>query len=44
MGIQAYDARSGVRPVVEPFPMAEVNQALDHLRAGKARYRVVLHA
>jgi uncharacterized zinc-type alcohol dehydrogenase-like protein len=35
-------ARHGIAPVVETFPMAEVNSALDHLRAGKARHRVVL--
>ena len=34
--------RHRIRPVVETFPMAEVNAALDHLRGGKARYRVVL--
>jgi uncharacterized zinc-type alcohol dehydrogenase-like protein len=39
-----FAARSGVRPIVEVFPMARVNEALDHLRAGKARYRVVLEA
>ena len=39
-----FAARSGVRPVVESFPMAKVNDAVDHLRAGKARYRVVLEA
>jgi uncharacterized zinc-type alcohol dehydrogenase-like protein len=39
-----FAARSGVRPVVEHFPMAQVNHALDHVRAGKARYRVVLSA
>ncbi len=39
-----FAARKGIRPVVETFPMAEVNKALDHLRAGKARYRVVLQA
>ena len=27
---------------IETFPMSQVNDALDHLRAGKARYRVVL--
>ncbi len=37
-------ARSGVRTVVEPFPLADVNKAVDHVRSGKARYRVVLHA
>ncbi len=39
-----FAARSGVLPVVESFPMAEVNRAVDHLRSGKARYRVVLDA
>ncbi|HWT15325.1 MAG TPA: NAD(P)-dependent alcohol dehydrogenase [Patescibacteria group bacterium] len=35
-------ARHGIEPMVESFPMSRVNDALDHLRAGKARYRVVL--
>ena len=39
-----FAARSGVKPVVEHFAMADINQALDHVRAGKARYRVVLSA
>ena len=39
-----FAARTGVRPVVERFKMADVNKALDHLRAGKPRYRVVLEA
>jgi uncharacterized zinc-type alcohol dehydrogenase-like protein len=39
-----FAARRGVKPVVEHFPMARVNQAIDHVRAGKARYRVVLSA
>jgi alcohol/geraniol dehydrogenase (NADP+) len=32
----------GIKPVVESFKLADVNQALDHLRSGRARYRVVL--
>ena len=40
----AFAARHNIRPVIEKFPMAEVNAALDHLRAGKARYRIVLQA
>jgi uncharacterized zinc-type alcohol dehydrogenase-like protein len=28
--------------VTETFPLSRVNEALDHLRSGKARYRVVL--
>jgi len=35
-------ARHQILPQVERFPMSRVNDALDHLRSGKARYRVVL--
>ncbi|MBX3397315.1 MAG: NAD(P)-dependent alcohol dehydrogenase [Gemmataceae bacterium] len=35
-------ARHGIAPVTEQFPMAKANDAIAHLRAGKARYRVVL--
>jgi alcohol/geraniol dehydrogenase (NADP+) len=35
-------ARHRIAPQVEAFPMAKVNEAMEHLRAGKARYRVVL--
>lgn len=31
-----------IRPQVEVFPMREINAAIDHLKSGKARYRVVL--
>lgn len=34
--------RHAIKPTIEIFPMAKVNDALDHLRAGKARYRIVL--
>ena len=34
--------RHGISPVTEQFKMTEVNKAIDHLRAGKARYRIVL--
>jgi uncharacterized zinc-type alcohol dehydrogenase-like protein len=37
-------ARHRIEPQVEHFPMSRVNEALDHLRAGKARYRIVLDA
>ena len=37
-----FAARHGIAPVTEHFPFADVNGALDHLRAGQARYRVVL--
>jgi uncharacterized zinc-type alcohol dehydrogenase-like protein len=35
-------ARHRIEPVIETFPMSRVNEALAHLAAGKARYRVVL--
>ena len=35
-------ARHTIEPVTETFPLTKVNDALAHLRAGKARYRVVL--
>ena len=35
-------ARHEIAPVTEYFPMDDVNSALDHLREGKARHRVVL--
>jgi uncharacterized zinc-type alcohol dehydrogenase-like protein len=38
----AFSARHGIAPVVETFPMSKVNDALEHLRSGKARYRIVL--
>jgi uncharacterized zinc-type alcohol dehydrogenase-like protein len=38
----AFAARHNIAPVTETFPMSKVNEALDHLRAGKARYRLVL--
>src|SRR6185369_10672641 len=38
----AFSARHSVVPVVEYFPMSKVNDALEHLRSGKARYRIVL--
>lgn len=37
-----FAARHDIRPTTEHFPMARCNEALDHLRAGKARYRIVL--
>ncbi|MCU0225360.1 MAG: NAD(P)-dependent alcohol dehydrogenase [Acidobacteria bacterium] len=35
-------ARHGIEAVTEHFPMKDVNDALEHLASGKARYRVVL--
>lgn len=36
--------RHNIAPQCEFFPMSEVNEALDHLKSGKARYRIVLEA
>lgn len=35
-------ARHQIAPITETFPMAKVNDAIEHLRAGKARYRLIL--
>jgi uncharacterized zinc-type alcohol dehydrogenase-like protein len=37
-----FSARHQINPLIEAFPMSNVNEALEHLRAGKARYRIVL--
>lgn len=37
-----FAARHKLAPVTQEFPMSKANEALEHLRAGKARYRVVL--
>jgi len=34
--------RHDIRPQVEMFPFDRINDAIDHLASGKARYRVVL--
>lgn len=39
-----FAARHDILPQTEHFPMDQVNEALEHLRAGKARYRIVLDA
>ncbi len=39
-----FAARHKIAPQVERFPMSRVNEALEHLEAGKARYRVILDA
>jgi uncharacterized zinc-type alcohol dehydrogenase-like protein len=39
-----YASRHKIAPQVEHFPMSKVNDALKHLEAGKARYRIVLDA
>ena len=35
-------ARHNIAPVTEEFPMSKANEAIEHLEAGKARYRIVL--
>jgi uncharacterized zinc-type alcohol dehydrogenase-like protein len=37
-----FAARHAIKPVIETFPFERVNDALDHLRSGRARYRIVL--
>jgi len=34
--------RHDIYPIVEEFPMTDVNEAMEHLEQGKARYRIVL--
>ena len=34
--------RHKIYPITEEFPMSQVNDALEHLKSGKARYRIVL--
>jgi len=37
-----FAGRHGIQAVTEAFPMSQANEALAHLEAGKARYRLVL--
>lgn len=37
-------SRHGIEAITESFPMSQVNEAVEHLRSGKARYRIVLEA
>ncbi|RLD50753.1 MAG: alcohol dehydrogenase, partial [Bacteroidetes bacterium] len=34
--------RHNIYPDVEEFPMNKVNEAIEHLEKGKARFRIVL--
>lgn len=38
----AFAARHGIAPVTEVFPMSKVNDAMERLKSGRARYRLVL--
>ncbi|WP_373819797.1 NAD(P)-dependent alcohol dehydrogenase [Glaesserella sp.] len=37
-----FAARKQITPVVQEFPMSQINDAIRHVQEGKARYRVVL--
>ncbi|ORX72738.1 NAD(P)-binding protein [Linderina pennispora] len=37
-----FAARHNIRPVIERFPMSEINQALERVDSGRIRYRAVL--
>jgi uncharacterized zinc-type alcohol dehydrogenase-like protein len=37
-----FAARHGIEPITETFPFDQINEAIEHLEAGKARYRIVL--
>ncbi|MBI1276240.1 alcohol dehydrogenase catalytic domain-containing protein [bacterium] len=39
-----FAARHQIAPDTEHFPMSRVNEAFEHLKSGKARYRIVLDA
>lgn len=40
----SFAARHSIAPKTEHFPMSKINEAFEHVAAGKARYRVVLDA
>ena len=37
-----FSARHSIAPITETFPMSKINDAIERLRSGKARYRIVL--
>ena len=39
-----FAARHRITPQTEHFPMSRVNEAVERLEAGKARYRIILDA
>jgi uncharacterized zinc-type alcohol dehydrogenase-like protein len=39
-----FASRHTIMPKTEHFPMSQINEAFEHLKAGKARYRIVLDA
>ena len=42
MEMLEFSKRHDIAPQNEVFPMSKVNDALEHLKSGKARYRIVL--
>jgi uncharacterized zinc-type alcohol dehydrogenase-like protein len=41
-GMLEFAARHKILPQTEHFPLDRINDAIAHLKAGKARYRIVL--
>ena len=39
-----FAARHAITPQTEHYPMSQINEAIDRLQSGKARYRIVLKA
>ena len=39
-----FAARKQIRPQVEVYPMSKINEAIERLHSGQARYRIVLKA
>jgi uncharacterized zinc-type alcohol dehydrogenase-like protein len=39
-----FAARKDIKPMIERFAMTDINAAVDRVRSGKARFRVVLQA
>jgi D-arabinose 1-dehydrogenase-like Zn-dependent alcohol dehydrogenase len=37
-----FSAQTGVRAMIEKYPLAKVNEAFDRMMSGKAEFRVVL--
>lgn len=37
-----FTRRHSIEPIIETYPFSKVNEAMDHLRNGKPRYRIVL--
>ena len=42
--LMKFAARKNIRPQVEVYPMSQINEAIERLHSGKARYRIVLKA